>query len=811
MNVHRLPGNPPQVGRGPRTCRPLHHRAIAQATWLLPWRRALQWAGGLAALVAVFALGVHGSAASHSFTITSPPSWVETLALTADDAKDSSTKAAYLLLDHQIHVSAGTVERYERRAKKVFTAAALADAAQIAIEFEPSYQKLAIHHVRIQRGAQVIDALKPGEIKVIQQEDELDQQLYNGRLSALIVLNDVRQGDIIDYAYTITGSNPVLAGRYADSYVLADTLPVARLRWRLLYPTQRKIDYKIRGVELTTAIRQLGAETECQWQRDTVAAAQYEDDAPSWYEPLPTVQLSEFATWGDVVSWALPLYQLKGAPNAALTRQIEQWRTRLATGEERMRAALQFVQDDVRYTGIEMGPYSHLPNQPAVVFTRRFGDCKDKSLLLVTILNAFGIDAAPALTNTEAQHAIAEYQPSPYAFNHVIVRAVLEGRTYWLDPTITLQRGSLSARYNPEYKRALVIRDGNGELDEIPPPTPAEPTTVVKEVYTLEANRQSALLEVATTYRAADADSMRYRLARTAIAEIGRLYLNYYADSDPNIEQLALPHADDDQEANVMVITEHYRIPDFWSNSKRQFGAHRIYEEMTKPNIARRTAPLSISHPVNISQSIEVHFVEPLTVPKDSTSINDGFIHYEFHAAMSGNTLKLDYAYQSLADEVPAAQVAKHLAVVEKVQNTLGYSITPASDSMDSTSAVVGLAVLGLVFGPFIVFGTVKGVKRLRAGKRRQEFKDKSRDKTLAAPGGSPEVAIPLAHESELSVQVGALRCNCGESYYKPGTPLYQQGLTFDGRRLLLVQLQCERCRQPRDMYYAPPLTRAQG
>ena len=217
-------------------------------------------------------------------------------------SKDSSTKATYLLLDHQIHVSAATVERYERRAKKVFTAAALADAAQIAIEFEPSYQKLAIHHVRIQRGAQVIDALKPGEIKVIQQEDELDQQLYNGRLSALIVLNDVRQGDVIDYAYTITGSNPVLAGRYADTYVLADTLPVARLRWRLLYPTQRKIDHKIRGVELTTAIRQLGAETECQWQRDTVAAAQYEDDAPSWYEPLPTVQLSEFATWGDVVS-----------------------------------------------------------------------------------------------------------------------------------------------------------------------------------------------------------------------------------------------------------------------------------------------------------------------------------------------------------------------------------------------------------------------------------------------------------------------------------------------------------------------------
>src|SRR5205085_759340 len=183
-----------------------------------------------AMLVAIFIFGSHAAAANRSFTIAPPPSWVEQVALPAGDADDAATKATYLLLDHQVHVSGGAVERYERRAKKVFTAAALSDAAQIELEFEPSYQQLTIHHVRIQRGGQAIDALKPGDIKIINQEDELDQQLYNGRRSALIVLDDVRQGDVIDYAYTITGSNPVLAGRYADTYVLADGLPAAAPR-----------------------------------------------------------------------------------------------------------------------------------------------------------------------------------------------------------------------------------------------------------------------------------------------------------------------------------------------------------------------------------------------------------------------------------------------------------------------------------------------------------------------------------------------------------------------------------------------------
>ena len=790
--------------------RPGHQEHLAPRLF----KRALPWAGALAALAAIFVCG--SFAAGRPFTVAPPPAWVEQVALPAGDAADATTKAAYLLLDHQVRVSGTTVERYERRAKKVFTAAALSDAAQVEIEFEPSYQQLTIHYVRIERGGQTINALRPNDIKIINQEDELDQQLFNGRRSALIVLDDVRQNDVIDYAYTITGNNPVLAGRYADTYLLGDVLPAARLRWRLLYPAQRNIGYKIRGVELAPAVRQLGAETECLWQRDNVAAYEYEDAAPSWYEPLPSVQLSEFATWGEVVAWALPLYKVKDAPSAALSRQIEQWRKELASNEERLLAALRFVQDDVRYMGIEMGSYSHMPNQPAVVFGRRFGDCKDKSLLLATILNGLGIDAAPALTNTDAQHTVADYQPSPYAFNHVIVRAALDGRTYWLDPTITMQRGSLAAHYNPNYKRALVIRDGVGDLDNIPVPSFNQPTTAINEVYMVIPRSQEALLTVTTTYRATDADAMRYRLARTSLAELGRLYLNYYANADANIEQMSPPQVNDDQQANRIVVTEHYRIPDFLGND-RQLGAYRIDEEFGKPSIARRATPLAVSHPVNIAQTIEVNSPQMFDIAGDSRVINDGFIRYEFRIQAQGSTLRLNYAYQSLADYVPAAEVAKHLGVMERVRNTLGYTIgTDASTRTMAGSArrtklgwidlMIGLFGVGFIIG--LVFYLRRNRGQLRdSARRRQEFQAKLR----VDAGGAPEVAIPLAHESELSAHVGSLRCACGEIYYKPGAALSQQGLTYDGRRLLLVQLLCERCRQPRDIYYAPPLAQGRG
>src|SRR5207248_3294814 len=89
--------------------------------------------------------------------------------------------------------------------------------------------------------------------------------------------------------------------------------------------------------------------------------------------------------------------------------------------------ALRFVQDDVRYLGIEIGPSSHRPHPPAAVLDQRFGDCKDKSLLLVTLLRALGVEAWPVLLHTSLGRALDEWLPTAVAFNHVVVLARVGG------------------------------------------------------------------------------------------------------------------------------------------------------------------------------------------------------------------------------------------------------------------------------------------------------------------------------------------------------------------------------------------------
>jgi transglutaminase-like putative cysteine protease len=84
-----------------------------------------------------------------------------------------------------------------------------------------------------------------------------------------------------------------------------------------------------------------------------------------------------------------------------------------ADDEEYILEAIRFVQDEVRYLGVETGINTHKPYPPSQILAQRFGDCKDKSLLLTTLLQARNIEAYPVLVNTSLKQSLDEsYRPA---------------------------------------------------------------------------------------------------------------------------------------------------------------------------------------------------------------------------------------------------------------------------------------------------------------------------------------------------------------------------------------------------------------
>jgi transglutaminase-like putative cysteine protease/predicted Zn-dependent protease len=90
---------------------------------------------------------------------------------------------------------------------------------------------------------------------------------------------------------------------------------------------------------------------------------------------------------------------------------------------------------EIRYTGVELGQGGLVPRTPAETLRRRFGDCKDKTVLLIAALRALDIPAYAALLNAgDDQQDVEQELPGFGGFNHAIV--VVPGTpSIWIDPT----------------------------------------------------------------------------------------------------------------------------------------------------------------------------------------------------------------------------------------------------------------------------------------------------------------------------------------------------------------------------------------
>jgi transglutaminase-like putative cysteine protease len=101
------------------------------------------------------------------------------------------------------------------------------------------------------------------------------------------------------------------------------------------------------------------------------------------------------------------------------------------------------VQAEIRYFSVSLGESSHRPSQPGLVLERRYGDCKDKSLLLMSLLKELNIPSRAVLLQSKGRKSLSKSLPSPQLFDHAIVQVTIGGKAFYLDPTRLGQYGKL--------------------------------------------------------------------------------------------------------------------------------------------------------------------------------------------------------------------------------------------------------------------------------------------------------------------------------------------------------------------------------
>ncbi len=606
------------------------------------------------------------------------PSWVTVNQYDySASSLEHEAEDGYIDLVFEKQVSVKHQSAYCRKEMKVLTEAGIQNSSEISVNFDPAYQQLTFHTISIQRENSTINQLKTSNIKTIQQEKELDRFIYDGSLTAVLFLEDVRKGDIIKFSYTLKGANPVFKNKFTYAFDVGYSVPIVNLYYKLLVPNERVITIKNSGTPIVPVINKTPEETVYEWKTNNIKPLHVQDNIPSWYDPFAMVMISEYQNWKEVNDWAMELFPEIPVASDGLQKKIATLRTANSSPAQQVAAALRFVQDDIRYMGIEMGESSHKPSHPDKVFAQRFGDCKDKSYLLCTILHALGIEASPVFINTTYKKTITGWLPSPKIFDHVTVRVKLGGKYYWFDPTLSLQRGDIDHISYPDYQYGLVVEK---ETKDLSPIKVKEPGLVkIKEVFDIIDMSGKASFTVYTDYSGSFADDMRNSFSNSSRYEMQKTFREFYAAFYEEITADSLALSDDDN-TGILTTKEYYTIDNLWKlkegTRKAFFQPYVIDGLIKKPKEIKRTMPFHLAFPARYKESIEINLPEEWKVQESSDKIETESFFMKGKFSYAGNKVSIAYEYEALKDHVSPSEADKFIKSLRDKDENFNYFLS---------------------------------------------------------------------------------------------------------------------------------------
>lgn len=584
--------------------------------------------------------------------------------------------------DRQIDHRLGAESYYIDYAYEPKTSSMLGDAGKYQIRFNPEYQQLSIHRVVLRRSGRWEDRLDPEHISLARRESGFENDLADGEVTALIVLDDIRVDDVVRITFTIVGSNPILKGQDSDTMYFGWQSPVLDARFRVLADAGTRFAVRRENGAPEALERATANGAEVELHAHGMAGVTDESNYPVWFQPYPRAQVSKQRAWSDVVAWALPLYPaVTTAFPADLEARVGEWK-RLPTQEARLTAALRAIQDEVRYFGVEMGENTHRPAAPADTWRRRRGDCKDKAYLLATILTRIGIPSAPALASIREGRAVQDMIPSAYDFDHVIVRAVVDGRPLWIDPTISQQGGNAMDSDLDRYGAVLPLMPGTSGLETIIASKGPDGSTEVVESYVPPADGKRVPLEVRTTYRGQIADQRRAGFSSERIADIARRYADFYRKRFGEIDIVGDPVVDDDRAANVLTVVERYVLANPFEDEGASvrglpLRGDAIEGASSLPSTVQRKGPLQFAMLGRYRHEMRVK-IPPgwrATFGTESESVKARSFTYGRDVEVKDGEARLVYDMEVVDDVIEPSQASAHVGELRKVQDTLGAQL----------------------------------------------------------------------------------------------------------------------------------------
>lgn len=230
-------------------------------------------------------------------------------------------------------------------------------------------------------------------------------------------------------------------------------IPVVNNEMSISFPKDMSVKYILRGLDKDKILfkeEKRGGEITYKFQMKDLPPQQRYPDAPgsTYYAPQVVFFIEKYKNEkGEEITFLADtnaLYKINYSfikdinkeLSPELKRVVDSLTKGAASMEEKARRIYQFVQEQIKYIAFEAGMEGFVPREANLVYTRRFGDCKDMSSILTVMLNAAGVPAYYTWIGTRELAYSYRETPLPLVANHMICAIELKkGEYIFLDGT----------------------------------------------------------------------------------------------------------------------------------------------------------------------------------------------------------------------------------------------------------------------------------------------------------------------------------------------------------------------------------------
>ena len=288
---------------------------------------------------------------------------------------------------------------------------------EVKLGYDSTYEKIEVEYARTIKPDGTIIPVGAKHIRDISEYPEYP--LYSNARLRIISMPELTEGAVIEYK-AIKYINKLIDGKeFCENYPIQGFEPYLNQRVNLIIPDGYNVNiesynpgYVEYALSFSPWIERVEDGTKYTWEFNNVPEIITEPSMSPYIEITPYLCISSLDDWQEVYNWWGSLVVDKVNIDKAIEEKTQELIKDKNTQEEKAKAIYHWVASKIRYVGVEYGEAGFEPHYATEIFKNKYGDCKDQTMLLISMLRYAGISAYPVLIGTKGCYLLDEEFPT---------------------------------------------------------------------------------------------------------------------------------------------------------------------------------------------------------------------------------------------------------------------------------------------------------------------------------------------------------------------------------------------------------------